>query len=390
MAGSVHIEKNDFQMILASEGVDFLISAEEEVVPLSTLLDDGMKVYLFFSANWCRPCQDFTLHLVQVYNTLKNAGEKLEIVVISFDRDENSFHEHLKSMSWLAVPFNVNLHKKLGDRFMVPHIPMLIPLCSDGNSVEENAVDMIQEYGSDAFPFTQKRRQELKAMDDQKRQGAILEELLACEKRNHLLSRDRNKVSVSEVIGKTIGLYFGAYWCPPSRIFTSQLIEAYYELVTSKNTPFEVIFISTDRDQNEFNYSLSTMPWFSIPYEDKSRHDLRRIFEIKGIPALILIGADGKIISTNGRSLVSSYGASAFPFTESRIAEIKAALRKEGDDLPRSVRDVKHEHELKLDMAKTYVCDSCHCQGKFWAFSCDVCNYDLHPSCVEQSVKDAL
>lgn len=189
------------------------------------------------------------------------------------------------------------------------------------------------------------------------------------------------QILVSELTGKTIGLYFGAHWCPPSRAFTSQLIEAYNELTAS----LEIVLVSTDRDIKEFNTNLSNMPWLAIPYEDRTRQDLCRIFHIKGIPALVVIGEDGKTRSRDARGMISSYGAKAFPFTEQRISEIEEALKKEGDALPQQVKDIKHGHLLKLDMAKAYVCDSCKRQGRFWAFSCGVCNYDLHPGCVEES-----
>lgn len=190
---------------------------------------------------------------------------------------------------------------------------------------------------------------------------------------------------ISEVAGKTIGLYFCAYWSPPCCAFTVQLRDAYNKLKAAKGDCFEIVVISTDRDLDEFNVNKSSMPWLAVPYEDRTRHDLRRIFNIKGIPALVLIGADGKVISVNGKFMISSYGAEAFPFTESRIRDLEAALRKEGEALPKQVEDVKHEHVLKLDMAKAYVCDSCRKQGKFWTFSCDVCDYDLHPSCLEKA-----
>lgn len=190
---------------------------------------------------------------------------------------------------------------------------------------------------------------------------------------------------VSDLKGKTIGLYFGAHWCPPARNFTRQLNEAYTELVTILNQPFEVILVSTDRDQEEFISNLSTMPWKAIPYEDKTRKDLKRIFNIKGIPTLILIGPDCKIISSDGRAIISMYGAMAFPFTETKITEIEDALREEGETLPSKVQDPKHIHELKLDMAKAYICDACRKQGRFWTFSCTVCDYDLHPTCVEET-----
>ena len=150
------------------------------------------------------------------------------------------------------------------------------------------------------------------------------------------------------------------------------------------HSSFEIILVSTDRDRKEFELNISNMPWLAIPYEDKTRQDLCRIFNIKEIPTLVLIGPDGKSVSTNGKAMISLYGAKAFPFTESKIRDLESGLRKEGEALPSQVKDVKHEHELKLDMAKAFLCDCCKEQGRFWAFSCDVCDYDLHPKCVEK------
>ncbi|XP_010263377.1 PREDICTED: probable nucleoredoxin 3 [Nelumbo nucifera] len=368
--------------ILASEGVEFLLSAEGKV-PLSSL--EQKTIYLVFSANWCRPCRNFIPQLVQLYNTLRKTNVKLEIIFVSFDRDENGFREHFKCMPWLALPFDVSLRRRLCDRYHVDRIPSLIPLCMEGKLVEEDAVELIEDYGIDAFPFSKERREELKAMDNVKRQGGKLEDLLVLGERDFVVSGSGEKIPVSSLVGKAIGLYFGAHWCPPCRAFTAQLTEAYNELNTTQNKNLEIIFISTDRDQEEFDLNIRTMPWLAIPYGDRTRQDLCRIFDIKGIPALVLLGPDGKILNTNGRALISSYGAKAFPFTKTRIDEIEAALRKEGDALPKQVKDSKHEHILKLDMAKAYVCNSCKGQGRFWVFSCDKCDYDLHPTCVEEA-----
>lgn len=320
-------------------------------------------------------------------------------------------------MPWLAVPFNSNLHRKLSEKYHVDRIPSLIPLNPDGVSVEDDSIDLVEDYGAEAYPFTALRREQLKAIDHAKRRGAKIEELLAHDEQSYVVSRDGRKVSqmliqsqyfsryaytyahiyiyiicmylflqvpISQLVGKTIGLYFGAYWCPPCRAFTGQLTEAYNELIgTTKRDSLEIILVSTDRDLKEFEVNMSSMPWLAIPYEDRIRQDLGRIFNVKGIPALIFIGPEGKTVSTNGKEMISLYGAKSFPFTESRIAEIEETLKREGEKLPQQVKDMKHEHVLKLDMAKAYVCDECKKQGKYWAFSCEVCDYDLHPTCVQ-------
>ncbi|XP_022721804.1 probable nucleoredoxin 3 isoform X2 [Durio zibethinus] len=318
---------------------------------------------------------------------LRAQDKEIEIVFISSDHDEDGFNAHFKTMPWLAVPFNVNLHKKLRERFHVVRIPSLIPFSSNGQSIEEDddLIGLVEDYGEDAFPFTGKRREELKAIDDSKRQGGKIDQLLAHQGRNYVVSRDGGKILSSELVGKTIGLYFGAHWCPPCRTFTAQLVEVYKQLMSSRGGSFEVILVSTDRDQKEFDVNVSGMPWLALPFEDRTRQDLCRIFNIKAIPALVLIGPDGKPMSTNGKSIIALYGAKAFPFTQSSIEEIEATLKKEGDSLPRQIQDKKHEHLLKLDMARAYVCDYCKTPGRFWAFSCDACDYDLHPTCVEET-----
>lgn len=363
---------DNFKTILEQEGIYHLLSGELKV-PLSSCKQK--TVCLLFSANWSRPCKAFIPQLMQTYNALKDVDYELEIIFISFDRDENGFKEHMKSMPWLVVPFDVNLQKKLGNLYKVNQIPSFIPLNIDTKLLAKDSVGLIKDYGPDAFPFTKKRQEELKAFDEAKRQEGKLEHLFT----NGIDSKGE-KICSSELVGKTIGLYFGANWCPPCRDFTTQLIEAYNDIAKNKDQEFEVVYVSTDRDVKEFELGLTKMPWVAIPFNDKTRQDLCRIFEVKWIPTLIILGPNGKTITTNGRKLVSLYGAKGFPFTESKILGVESSLMKEGDELAREVMDRKHEHILKLDMAKRYICDFCKKRGSFWAFSCNVCGYDLHPT----------
>ena len=66
--------------------------------------------------------------------------------------------------------------------------------------------------------------------------------------------------------------------------------------------PFEIVYVSSDKNQAEFDKSTSTMPWLVIPYEDVRLPALRKYFDIRGIPAVYVINGKGKLISTNGRS----------------------------------------------------------------------------------------
>ncbi|KAF6167354.1 hypothetical protein GIB67_043215 [Kingdonia uniflora] len=338
--------------VLASEGVEFLLSSEGKA-PLSSI-DHRKTVCLLFSASWSRPCKAFTPVLVQLYEFLKSAGTELEIVFVSLDRNEKGFLEHCKGMPWLTVPFNSNARQRLRDIYHVSDIPSLIPLGNYNEKyVQESAVGLVEDYGIDAFPFTRARKEELKALDYEKLYSGNLEQLLG--ETDFVMAGDGRKVLVSELNGTTVGLYFGAHWCPPCQTFTSQLTEAYNELKNIQKKNFEIIFVSTDRDQKEFNLNISTMPWLAVPYYEKTRRDLSRIFDIKGIPCLIFIGPNGVTLATNGREMISSYGANAFPFTVSRVTELETAIQNEGNRLKQQVQDRKHEHVLKLDTAKAYI-----------------------------------
>lgn len=118
----------------------------------------------------------------------------MEIVLVSFDHNENEFEEHFKCMPWLAAPFDVNLSRRLSKRYHVKHLPSLIALNCDETSIEEDLVGLIEDYGAEAFPFTRSRREELKAADTAKLEGGKLEDLLAHKGRSHLIAMDGRKV----------------------------------------------------------------------------------------------------------------------------------------------------------------------------------------------------
>ena len=98
-------------------------------------------------------------------------------------------------MPWLAVPFDAKLHRRLINRYQVDRIPSFIPLYSDGIAVEDDLIGTIEDYGAVAFPFTKNRHEELKAIDKRKREEANLDELLAHEGRDFLITGDDRKVA---------------------------------------------------------------------------------------------------------------------------------------------------------------------------------------------------
>jgi nucleoredoxin len=99
---------------------------------------------------------------------------------------------------------------------------------------------------------------------------------------------------------KYYALYYSAKWCPPCRGFTPELVTAYNEL-KAKHPDFEVIFVSSDEDQDAMQSYMTDykMPWPAVRFDlVKSLSAVKRHKE-KGIPNLVFLTADGEVLSTS-------------------------------------------------------------------------------------------
>ena len=84
----------------------------------------------------------------------------------------------------------------------------------------------------------------------------------------------RKDISVKslEGEGKVLGLYFSARWCSPCRAFTPKLAEWYTTLTSGLlKDKFEIVFISSDKEEKEFDTYFDTMPWLCLPYSHRDR-----------------------------------------------------------------------------------------------------------------------
>jgi len=97
-------------------------------------------------------------------------------------------------------------------------------------------------------------------------------------------------------------LYFSAHWCPPCRQFTPLFAKTYQKL-KDDGKKFEVIFISSDRGQKDFDDYFKEMPWLALPYDRRTeKTQLSELFEVEGIPTLVTLEAKtGKVISLEAR-----------------------------------------------------------------------------------------
>ena len=115
--------------------------------------------------------------------------------------------------------------------------------------------------------------------------------------------------------GKYIGLYYGAHWAPPSRLFTRNLKEKFYDPVkgTDDGKLIEVIFVSDDREADAFKRNVAQMPWYAIPFDQGLlMQTLKSKFGVSELPTFAIINAQtGRLVKLEGRQDVFK-GAKAF------------------------------------------------------------------------------
>jgi len=248
----------------------------------------GMTIGLYFSAHWCPPCRGFTPHLVNFYNEFKKTdkGKDFEIIFVSSDRDQGAFDEYFKEMPWLSLPYSDRkTQAQLSKKFKVQGIPMLVLVDSNGKIITS---DGRSEVGADPkgtrFPWTPKP----------------LFETIG----GRFIDKDAKEYTMNDIQSKNvIGFYFSAHWCGPCQMFTPTLVKFYNQL-KEEGKSFEIVFVSSDEGQAAFNEYFSEMPWKALPFGDPRERLLKQQFGVRGIPSLIIVDNTGKILSSQGRTLV--------------------------------------------------------------------------------------
>lgn len=118
------------------------------------------------------------------------------------------------------------------------------------------------------------------------------------------IRNDKSEHDIQSLSGKLVFFYFSASWCPPCRGFTPQLAEFYGKFKDSKN--FEIIWISWDEEQDDYDGYFAKMPWLALPFPDRNGVELLvKEFSVESIPTLIGVNADsGEVVTTTARAKV--------------------------------------------------------------------------------------
>jgi len=86
-----------------------------------------------------------------------------------------------------------------------------------------------------------------------------------------LASKGKGQVDIDSIVGddKVVGLYFSAHWCPPCRGFTPKLADFYQKFRATNGDKLEIVFVSSDRDERQFQNYFDEMPWHAVPFNDR-------------------------------------------------------------------------------------------------------------------------
>uniref|UniRef100_A0A7S2UY08 Thioredoxin domain-containing protein n=1 Tax=Fibrocapsa japonica TaxID=94617 RepID=A0A7S2UY08_9STRA len=295
-----------FQDLLGSE-----LKKGNQTIPTAEL--DGKIVGLYFSAHWCPPCKMFTPQLAQWYNKFNSEkpGE-FEVVFVSSDKSDAQFNEYFEEMPWCAIPFEKDdLRRALGRKFKCQGIPFFVILDSNGEMVTDNGREGVMEEPN-SFPW----------------HPVPITELLGSE-----FIGAGGTTTTPDLSGKTLGIYFSAHWCPPCRGFTPKLVD-FYNNMKSKRDDFEIIFVSRDREQSQFDEYFGEMPWLAVPYTSASRDKLAKSMGVRGIPSFQILDADRKVINKDARMRVENdLQGEGFPWPPQPLEDLSVDTTCMGYDI---------------------------------------------------------
>jgi len=269
---------------------------------------NGKYIALYFSASWCGPCQRVTPLLTsQVYPKFMSDGLDLEFVLMPYCKTENKFNEYFAKMPWPSVPYAERAAIDQRIPVSVDGYPTIVIIDPQGNTITKKGLqEMIEDPAG--FPWAPLQWADFFPG-------------------NTFVKNDGTQITSAELTasGKTIFVYFSAHWCPPCRGFTPKLAEFYNRFSEEKD--FEVIFVSKDKNQAQFDEYFATHPWFTVPYENEAlRKQFAKCLPHKGIPTLAMLNSDGSVQRMNARmSLMMDMEGVDYPWAVDTMIDPRSA-----------------------------------------------------------------
>lgn len=291
-----------------------LLSRDDTTVLSSSLT--GKITALFFAASTSKPCQILAPKLAAIYTELEKAEKLFEVVLVSSDTDKAAYDTFRKSLPFPALRFEEKgVRESLEKQFEASVVPSLVLFDEQGKLITTKGKEAVFVGGAKAYPYKPSAPASGAAGGEPKAEKVESKENRFSQLLGSILVDNKeNKTESASLKGKVVALYFSGAWCQFCKIFTPKLASVYRELKAS-NRPFEVVFISADRNQQAFRDYFATMPWLALPFEDRPRAAaLGNQFQVSGYPTLVLLDEQGELITADGRGVIEAKGARGYPW----------------------------------------------------------------------------
>ncbi|CAN0453963.1 unnamed protein product, partial [Ectocarpus sp. 12 AP-2014] len=87
--------------------------------------------------------------------------------------------------------------------------------------------------------------------------------------------------------------------------------------------PFEIVFVSSDKSEEEFSTYMGDMPWLSVPFDGKTRGTIAQLLGVSALPTLLVFDEEQQLITANGRQeIIKDTKAENFPWYPKALAEL--------------------------------------------------------------------
>ncbi|XP_019347473.1 nucleoredoxin isoform X1 [Alligator mississippiensis] len=169
-----------------------------------------------------------------------------------------------------------------------------------------------------------------------------------------LVGADGEEVPVSALGGRgvsLVGLYFGCSLGGPCAPLGASLAAFYgrfrAEAAAGGAQRLEIVFVSAEQEQPQWQEALRAMPWLALPFADKHRKlKLWNKYRVSNIPSLIFIdAATGKVVCRNGLLVIRDDPEGLeFPWGPKPFSEVVAGplLRNNGQSVDSASLEGSH------------------------------------------------
>jgi nucleoredoxin len=146
-----------------------LVDGKVKKVPKGHLAQKKV-IALYYAAQWCKPCREFTPKLVREYTKLARKYPEFELILVSWDKNEKAMEEYMAEslMNFPAVQFDAKASNPTISKLAPSGIPHLVVTDADGNEMlaegrglPEFTLPLLKEY-LEASKSSKKHRKDKK------------------------------------------------------------------------------------------------------------------------------------------------------------------------------------------------------------------------------------